>query len=95
MDGGRTFSRLFDLSASSSSCLGRLLAIIGLSSTFSGVGLESRFRLVEDTTVGLVLVGEFWLCFENMAWMPSFRFVMGSMKDGDSVPTLPTSMGTA
>jgi hypothetical protein len=34
------------------------------------------------------------LCLENMAWIPSLRFVMGSMKEGDSVPTLPTSFGT-
>jgi len=96
------FSRLLDLAASPSCDLRRLLATVaweepslGLSSMFSGVGLESRFRFVEDTTVGLVLVGELWLCFEIMAWMPSFRLVMGSMKDGDSVPTLPTSVGTA
>lgn len=66
-------------------------------STFSGEGLilDSRLRLVGDAVVGWDLAGEFCLCFENMAWMPSFRLVMGSMKDGDSVPTLPTSVGTA
>ena len=33
-------------------------------------------------------------CLENIASMPSFRFVMGSIKLADSVPTLPTSLGT-
>ena len=33
-------------------------------------------------------------CLKNNASMPSFRFVMGSMKLADSVPTLPTSLGT-
>lgn len=30
----------------------------------------------------------------NMASMPSFRWDTGSMYEGDSVPTLPTSLGT-
>jgi len=34
------------------------------------------------------------LCLENIAWMPSFRLEIGSMKVDDSVPTLPTSLGT-
>lgn len=37
----------------------------------------------------------FAACFENRASSPSFRSVTGSMKLGDSVPTLPTSGGTA
>ena len=33
-------------------------------------------------------------CLWNMARMPSLRSLTGSIKDGDSVPTLPTSFGT-
>ena len=33
-------------------------------------------------------------CLENIASMPSLRFLIGSMKLADSVPTLPTSLGT-
>ena len=34
-------------------------------------------------------------CLANMAWMPSLRSASGSMNVGDSVPILPTSLGTA
>ena len=34
------------------------------------------------------------LCLENIACMPSLRLEIGSMKVDDSVPTLPTSLGT-
>lgn len=33
-------------------------------------------------------------CLENIASIPSFRLETGSMKVEDSVPTLPTSLGT-
>ena len=61
----------------------------------AGVVLSSSF-LLECTPVDLP--GEdgmlFSRCFENMAWIPSLRVATGSMKVGDSVPTLPTSLGT-
>lgn len=37
---------------------------------------------------------DFDLALANMASMPSFRWETGSMYEGDSVPTLPTSLGT-
>jgi hypothetical protein len=64
---------------------------VAISDSFVGESLRCRFS--GD------LFGEFSLfcdcvCFMNIAWMPSFRFETGSMKVGDSVPTLPTSFGT-
>ena len=38
------------------------------------------------------LCGAAWRA--NMAWMPSLRSAIGSTNEGDSVPTLPTSLGT-
>jgi hypothetical protein len=46
-----------------------------------------------DVFVEIILLCD-CLCLENIAWMPSFRLEIGSMKADDSVPTLPTSLGT-
>ena len=35
-----------------------------------------------------------FICFLNIASIPSFLSVMGCTNDGDSLPTLPTSCGT-
>lgn len=60
------------------------------SSSFSG-DTDSRFLFLSLRSCACAAL--VWRV--NIASMPSLRFWTGSMNVGDSVPTLPTSLGTA
>ena len=62
---------------------------------FVGPGVEEEGEEeVEAMEVELELEGCFWPMRMNMASIPSLRCLIGSMNVGDSLPTLPTSIGT-
>jgi hypothetical protein len=83
----------YELTMSGSSSWSDLTRLLGKELCFNSDGSDSL--LSEQFESYSLLPGEGGIfCLENIASMPSFRFVIGSMKLADSVPTLPTSLGT-
>ena len=89
-----SFVRFAEVSFSGDDELGFAADFAGVEVDVSGVGLRFLFAFGGgdscDADAACVC-----FCFANIAWMPSWRFDIGWMKVADSVPTFPTSFGTA